>query len=413
MITISTLANGLTVIVEEIPHVESVAYSLQIPGGLVHDPANRVGLSLLLVELTSRGAGGLNSRELSEAFDGDGIRHTEDAHGERLIYRGSCLAEKTERAIELLSFMVLKPEFPEVEIDPIRSLLLQEIQALGDNPSHRAMEEMGARYYPDPYSRFSCGEKEGIEAVKISDLKAEWKRLYHPKGSVLSVAGKCSTAQINQLAQRYFGDWDGAGLVRPEIKSIKPPGTFHVHDDSAQTQIVLSYPSVSSLDSQFYAAKVAGSILSGGFSGRLFIEVREKRGLCYSVWASHSSDQQLGRFVGYAGTTPDRAAETLDVMVRELKRLQGTVTEDELTRAKAHILSSLIISEESTGSRASGNASDWWIRKDVRSLDFVKQAILAVKAKDIDALWEAFPPEPMHVLSLGNKPLQVSAGAKI
>ena len=139
MIKTFQLENGLTLIVEEMTHVESVSYDLIVPGGFVADPHDQIGASLVLAELIGRGAGKYDSRELSEAFDGLGIRHGEGAGADRFTLGGSLVADALPTALELVSLIVREPRLPDDEVPNIRSLLLQDIDSLPDNPARRAI----------------------------------------------------------------------------------------------------------------------------------------------------------------------------------------------------------------------------------------------------------------------------------
>lgn len=407
MLLIEKLANGLTVLAEEIPHLESAAYDLLIPGGILCDQNGREGTSLILAELTGRGAGNLDSKALSDAFDDAGIRHGEGAAHDRFAYRGVALAEKLPLALSLVSQMILDPALPDDEIESIRSLLLQDIVALDDSPSRKAMMELGLRYYPQPYSRSSLGTAEGIKATDLAHLRSEWERLFRPSGAILSVAGKIDVRQVLADATRLFGEWRGNSVTLPPFGALPPHQAYHVHSDSAQLQIALAYPSAKFNEPLYYPAKIANGLLSGGMFGRLFIEVREKRGLCYSVFCRHSATQDYGTVVVYAGTTPERAHETLEVMVRELRNVRGTITADEFARAKANLKASLVISEESAGARASSNCADYWILGRVRELAEIISEIDKVSIAQVDEYFDRFPASSFTLLTLGAKKLEL------
>ncbi len=400
MIAVEKLSNGLTLLVEEIPH------ELLIPGGIVMDDDAKVGASLILMELCTRGAGEYNSRALSQAFEEKGIRHGEGAEMERYSLRGALLAENLGRALELISLIVQQPSLPEAEIENIRSVLLQDILSLKDNPSQRAMVELAKRYYPMPYGRPSLGTEEGLRATDIGQLRNLWQEEFRPEGAVLSVAGKISTAQVREIAERCFGGWKGRAKERVPFGEITPHQSYHIQEESAQVQIVMAYPSAPFADSTYYDAKLVAGILSGGMFGRLFIEVREKRGLCYSVNARHSSSDKYGTVSVYAGTTTERAQETMDVIVTELRRLSGTISEEELARAKANLGAALVIGEESTSSRASSNASDWWICGRIRSLDEIQAGIERVSLDSIETYLTKYPANIFTTLTLGGRELQ-------
>ena len=225
---------------------------------------------------------------------------------------------------------------------------------------------------------------------------------------MLSVAGKVEVAQVIDIAKKLFGSWDGVKNTQPEFGKVVTSGYEHVSFDSAQLQIALAYPSAPFGHPDYYAAKVASSILSGGMFGRVFVEVREKRGLVYSVSARHSANQDYGVIVGYAGTTPERAQETLDVLVAELRNLPGTIKSEELSRSKTTIKSSLVLGEESTASRASSNTQDFWVGKRIRPFEEIMDNIESVQAEDIDRLCQNFPADKFYLTTLGKNKLNLS-----
>jgi predicted Zn-dependent peptidase len=406
-VRVETLANGLTVIVEPIAGVESVAYELVIPGGIVTDDPKYQGSSLLLAELSARGAGEFDSRALSDAFDRRGIRHSENGGHDRFVYRGALLCDHLAEALKLISLVLREPRLPAEEIDPIKSLLLQDIAALLDNPARRVMTELSTRYYPTPWGRPSHGTEDGIKSCNPRQQKAEWELRYGAKRSILSVAGKCEHEEVLKVVDRCFGTWAGEAAELPKFGPMPAHAYSHVSVESAQLQIALAFPGAPFGHPKFYAAKVASGILSGGMFGRLFTEVRETRGLVYNVYARHSATREYGTVSAYAGTTPERGQETLEVMLQELRSVKGTVREAELKRAKANLKSALVIGEESSSSRASSNASDWWLDKRVRSLDEILQSIDAVSLGDIDGYFEEFPLSSFMLVTLGAKDLKV------
>jgi predicted Zn-dependent peptidase len=402
MIDISKLSNGLTLIVEEVPYVESVAYDLYLPGGIICDRPDRLGSCLILAELTSRGAGNLDSRALSEAFEDRGIRHGEAAGHDRFVYRGSLLAGHLDAAMGYVADMVRQPMLPEDELESIKSILIQDLNSLNDNPSRRIMVELTGRYYPDPHGRSSLGTEDGIESTSVADLQRYWQEYFLPAGSILSIAGKVNIKETKEIVEKHFGSWKGSAPALPPFGTMPPHSWQHIESDSAQMQIAFAFPSAKFGEQYYYTAKVASGVLSGGMFGRLFMEVREKRGLCYSVFARHSANKHYGTMLGYAGTTPERAHQTLEVMIEQLKSLKGTVTEEEISRAKANLKASLVIGEESAAARAGSNASEWWIDGKVRTLDEIINAVNAVTATDIDDFCARYPSDSFMLQTLGS-----------
>lgn len=403
------LGNGLSILVEEMDHVESAAYDLLLPGGLICDSPDTIGASVIFSELLGRGAGDLDSRRLSEAFDDHGIRHGEWVGMDRFGLSGSLLSSKLPRALELVSLMIQKPLLPEDEIENIRSVLLQDIAALNDNPSRRAMVELNKRYYPSPFNRSSLGEAAGLRATDRRRMVELHTSVFGPHSAILSIAGKVNADEVIEHAERLFGSWKGDSVTLPAFGNISPHRYSHIEFDSAQMQIVMAAPSVKFNEDGYYAGKLAVSLLGASMFGRLFMELREKRGLCYSVYARHGANTSYGTVSAYVGTTPERAQESLDLLIGEFSRLRGSVTDDELARAKTNLKASLVMGEESPGSRAASNATDWWLLKRIRTLQEVNDAIGAVTIRDIDAFVERHPFSPCTILTLGRAPLEVSA----
>lgn len=402
------LANGLSVIVEEMEHVESASYDLVLPGGFISDVPGQVGASLVLSELIGKGAAGLDSRGLSEAFDGAGIRHGEGTGMDRYTLSGSLVSSKLERALELVSSMVLAPRLPAEDIEPIQSILLQDIEALKDSPARRSMVELTKRFYPAPYNRSSLGEIEGIRSVDRALMVQMHKKFFNPKGAILSIAGKVRANQVLKVVDELFGGWAGEGIDLPDFGARPSHDYYHIPDDSAQMQIVMAMPSVRFSDELYYEGKIAASILGASMFGRLFVEVREKRGLCYSVYARHGATNRYGTMTAYVGTTPERAQESLDILVGEFQRLQGTITQEELSRCRTNLKASLIMGEESPGARAGSNATDWWLLRRIRTLSEINEAIDRVSVSGLNQFLERYPFQPCSILTLGRAPLSVA-----
>jgi predicted Zn-dependent peptidase len=211
---------------------------------------------------------------------------------------------------------------------------------------------------------------------------------------------------VRDAVEKYFGSWNGREHAAFEL--LPPPGNVH-HEPQAseQTHIGIAWPSVPETSEDYYTVRMAVEVLSGGMSGRLFTEVREKRGLCYSVWAGYSSLKGLGSIFGYAGTSNDRAQATLDCFVGELHRLQKGVTTQELDRAKIGIKASTIMQGESTSARAGAIAHDFFMRGRIRTLEEIKAAIDAVTVDRVNAYLKDHPAGPFTFVTVGPKALKM------
>jgi predicted Zn-dependent peptidase len=183
---------------------------------------------------------------------------------------------------------------------------------------------------------------------------------------------------------------------------------YHIPFASHQTHIAVAYPSVSYSHPDYYQARGAVGVLSEGLSSRLFNEIREKRGLCYSVFASCHSTRERGSVLCYASTSADRAQETLDVLIGQLRALSHGVNDDELRRVKVQIRSGLIMQQESCRSRAGSIAGDWFYLRRIQTLEEVSQQINQLTIQSINDYLAANAPYEFDVVSLGPRPLELN-----
>jgi predicted Zn-dependent peptidase len=402
-----TFSNGLTLLVERMEHVRSAALNFLVPAGCAHDPRDQLGIASVLSDLITRGAGARNSRELTLALDSLGLDRDESVGSMHIRFWGATLARNLPAALEIYADILRRPHFPDEEIDAVKALALQDLQSLEDEPRQKVLIELRQRHYPSPLGQDRRGTMEGIEGLTIDKVRAHYRRLFSPRGTILSVAGNVDWEPLRDQVGRLFGDWQGD--EEPALKLQRPAGKrAHLAKETTQTQIALAYASVPIGDPDYYAAMGAVNVLSGGMSARLFTEVREKRGLCYAVWASYQTFKDRASILCYAGTTTERAQETLDVTLGELRRLQEGIEPEEVARVQAGLKSSLIMQEESTSARAGTLASDWYYLGRVRSFDEIQAAINALTPERIARHLGRCPPQDFTIVTLGTKPLQIA-----
>ena len=250
------------------------------------------------------------------------------------------------------------------------------------------------------------GEKEELEKLTLELVKTDWRQRYHARDAILAVAGNVDFGQLRGQIEQHYGAWNGQPT--PSFQLMPPPGQYHHEQQkSEQTHIGIAWPSVAETDSSYYTVRMAVEVLSGGMSGRLFTEVREKRGLCYSVWAGYSSLKDRGSVLGYAGTSNDRAQATLDCFIAELHRLRQGITQAELDRAKIGLKASTIMQGESTSARAGAIAHDYFMRGRIRTLDEIKAAIDGITLQQVNEYLKAHEPGPFTIVTVGPKELKM------
>ena len=401
-----TLANGLAVLVEEMQHVRSAAFNFLIPAGCVYDPKDQLGLANLLSDLITRGAGSRSSQELTLALDDLGLDRDESSGTLHLRIWGSTLAKNLIPALRLYADILLRPLLLEHELAPVQDLALLELEGLEDEPKQKVMVEVKKRHFPPPLGRDRRGTEAGIQNVTIDAVRQFHRLNVQPRQAILSIAGNVEWKAVLDTVTELFGDWEPQ--TKPAFAlEAELPRRGHLEKDTKQTQIGIAYDSVPITHPHYYEAIAAVNVLSGGMSSRLFTEVRERRGLCYSVWASYQTLHDRACIIGYAGTTNERAQETLEVLLQVINELQQGVTDDEVQRMKAGLKSSLIMQEESTSARAGSMASDWYFLQRIRSFDEIQAAIDSLNAHRIVEHVRAYPVKNLTLVTLGPKPLTI------
>ncbi len=407
-----TLDCGMPLIVETMPGVRSMGLTWLIPAGSARDPEDRQGLSAIWAELLMRGAGDLDSRAQADSFDRLGAARGAGVETFYLGVSATLLGARLERVLPLVVDMVRRPRFEEAGLGPARDLCLQALDGLKDDPQERLMVLLKSCHAPPPINRSSLGTREGLERVSAADVKALWHERARPVGSILAMAGDVNAddaaGQLNTLLRGWSGSAAPVSWGSPTTR-----GYHHQVDEANQTHIAIAYDAPPEPDPGAWPERLAVAALSEGMSGRLFSEVREKRGLCYSVYASYAADAKYGRVVAYSGTTPPRAQETLDVLLGELKRIAtpaGRVTQEEFQRASIGIKSRLVMSGESSSGRAGALARDWHRLGRARSLDELAGAIDGLTLQCVNEYLERRSLGELTVATIGPAGLTVGSG---
>jgi len=401
--------NGLMLLGEPMRSVQSAAFTLLVPAGCAHDPPDRGGLSSFTCDMAMRGAGERGSRQFILDLDNLGVEHHESVSNSHTSFGGATVAENLFATLTLYADMLRCPHLPEDQLESSRQVALQELCAVEDEPAQKTMLELRRRHYPDPWGQPAQGNREGLETTTIDDIRSHFARRYRPDGAILGVAGSFDWEPLKELAGKLLGDWEPCPA---EPISERVPGARYTHFayDSNQTQIGIAYPSVPYRDGDYYQARGALGVLSGGASARLFTEVRERRGLCYAVYATYHTLRDRGAVFCYAGTSADRAQQTLGVTLGELTRIARGVEDHELKRLKACIKSALIMQQESSSARSSSIARDWYHLGRVQTLDEVGAKIDALTHHSINAYLAGHPPADFTIVTVGPQELEVPDG---
>lgn len=401
--------NGLVLLGEHMPWLRSAAFSFLLPAGTCYEPDGRDGLASLTSEMAQRGCGALDSRAFWERLDELGVERTSGVTTSHSSYGCAMPSEVLHEVLPLYADLVRVPTLPDDQLNDAKLLCLQELRALEDEPSHRCFSELKSFRYPLPYGRISQGTKAGIEETTINELRTFQQSNYKPQGSILAVAGRFDWGKLCEQVETLLGDWSGSAPV--ELPGLNANyGSLHVDHASSQTHLALAYDCASYESPEYYEARALVGVLSDGMSSRLFSEVREKRGLVYSVFATCFSLASQGSVLCYAGTTSNRAEETLQVLLETVHSLGEGITEDELSRLKNRIKSSLVFEQESSVARSGQIASDWYYLGRVPSRDEVCARVDALSCESLLAHFHNNLPKNYSLVTVGSQSLELPHG---
>lgn len=377
------LKNGMALLGEPMEAVESVAFGFMLPAGAALLPQGCCGAGMVIADWIFRGAGDKNSRELSDALDSLGL-HRAGSVGSSHITIGAALeAGNLAEAIDLHADIILRASLREDQFELARQLAIDGVRALDDDPRQKVMLKLREQFYPSPLGRSALGEIAELKTLTAQISKQIIMNNFNLSQTIFAVAGKYDFDAICRQMENLFSRTKNETQQSMVLVRDKAGKYTHLHNDGAQVHIGLMTETVKPTDEDYYNARVAVSVLSGGMSARLFTEVREKRGLCYAIGASYHGLREAAGIMCYAGTTPEKSQETLDVIMAEFNRLSEGISKEEVERAKVGLKSTLVLQSESSSSRAGGIGGDYYMLGRVRSLEEIKNKIEATSVDSV------------------------------
>jgi predicted Zn-dependent peptidase len=350
-IHLTRLPSGLTVVTERMERVETVSFGAYVATGTRHERAEENGVSHFLEHMAFKGTQTRSAAAIAEEIENVGGHINAYTAREQTAYYVKLLKEDLALGADIIGDILTHSSFEPEELERERGVILQEIGQANDTPDDIIFDHFQETAYPgQPMGRPVLGTEERIRSMPRDVLTGYMRRHYTTANTVIAAAGNLHHEQVLDLVNKHFGDLPTEAA--PEaMPGIYAGGEFREGRDLDQVHIVLGFPSVAYGDPDFYPTMLLSTLLGGGMSSRLFQEVREKRGLVYSVYSFTSPAMDGGLFGIYAGTGESEAAELVPVAVQELRRVQGDVNEAELARARAQVKAGLLMSLESTGSR--------------------------------------------------------------
>ena len=356
-VTRHALSNGIVLLVRENPAIDVVAVSLQVRAGSHFETPLTAGITNFLQRVLLRGTIKRTFVQLAEASEDIGGGLDGGGEVESAELRGQALGRHWETLLAMIAEVALEPALPPQEIERERRLLLGQLKSRADSPFSFSFDSLSRDLYgPHPYGRHYLGLKENLDRLTRVDLLAHYRAIYRPEQMVLAVSGKVERERVVKAAERLFGRLARSGRAADEA----PPASAAtgqrrvIERPAQQAQIMVGYLGPGLQDPLYPVARVLGAALGGGMAGRLFVELRDRRGLAYSTGVL-PLPFRVGPtfFVAYLGTAPESLAAAEAGVVQELERVRSSpITADELARAKAYVLGQLSMERRTNGRQA-------------------------------------------------------------
>ena len=390
---LTTLDSGVRIVTEALPSVRSAALGFWIGTGSSGESTDEAGLSHLIEHMLFRGSSRYGSLEIDQIFDGFGAELNAGTGKETTSVYSRVLDQHLDPAFDVMADMVWRPRFDASELEAEREIVLEEIAMYEDDPQDKVFDVLGGAVFGDhPLGRAIIGRADVVSGTPAEGLAAFHAARYTPRNVVVAAAGAVDHDALVALVEAAQGEAPGSGRpALPVVPDVGPPQrrVRFVTKETEQYHLCLGTHGIARDDDRRYALRILDTILGGSSSSRLFVEVREKRGLAYSVSTFTSGYANTGQFGLYVGTRPDNVGRALKVIGDELARaIETPATDIELARAKENVKGRIGLSLESTTARMNRLGASMMADMPLLSLDEVIDRLDAVTVDDLRALAE-------------------------
>ena len=404
------LPGGVRVVTEHVPGVRSVAFGVWVGVGSRDETAAQAGCSHYLEHLLFKGTHRRSALEISAALDAVGGELNAFTAKEYTCYYARVLDADLPLAIDVVCDLVTSSLIDPADVESERGVILEEIAMHDDDPSDVVHDEFAAQLFGDtPLGRPVVGTADSIESLTRRTIHGYYKRRYQPEATVVAVAGNVEHATVVRQVRKAFG---AAGFLGGDAAPAPPRrGTTRVRSRGGvrvvdrrteQANVVLGVPGVARTDERRFALGVLNAALGGGMSSRLFQEVREKRGLAYSVYSYTAQYADTGLVGVYAGCQPKKVDDVLAICREELEQVAARgLTDEEIARGKGQVRGSLVLGLEDTGSRMTRVAKAELVYGELLSVDAILERINAVTADDVRQVAAELLRQPLALAVMG------------
>ncbi|GHU00441.1 peptidase M16 [Alphaproteobacteria bacterium] len=383
MIKTSTLASGLRVITESVPHVDTVAGGISVHVGSRYEEGRQRGISHFLEHMAFKGTETLSVRQLRETFENYGLYYNAFTGFDATRYVFKCLKDDWREVFALWADMLLHPSMPEAEVEKERGVIFEEMLMYEDSPDQQLHMGTHSTEYPgQDFGEPIIGTRATVEGISRADLLDFKRRMYAPEGTIISLAGNMEHEAVVAEAEKLYGGWT-AGAAPSHTPAVYGGGAWRKESDELQQyQCNLAWNGCNCYDSDRFALQTAAMVLGLGMSSRLFARVREELGLAYSIHSSAWNGSDHGIFSIHFKTSPANLAAALSASAEETKRLLDGITASELQRAKNNVKYRLASYGERINNLMENNADDLRLYGRVISREELFASYDAVSAED-------------------------------
>jgi len=398
----SKLRNGLTVVSHAMAEVETVSIGIWIGAGSRSEALGEHGVAHFLEHMAFKGTARRSAKDIAEEIEAVGGDLNAATGVDSTAYYARVLRKDMPLALDILSDIIVSPRFERGELARERDVILQEIAAAMDSPEDIVFDLVQEAAFPDqPVGRPILGTVESVSRFKRAHLGSYLSAHYHGPNMVLAAAGAVDHAALVAEAERRLGSFDTESTPQPE-SALYAGGARRSDKPFEQTHLVLAFQAPPYRHAEYFTAQICAGALGGGMSSRLFQEVRERRGLCYAIYAFSSGLSDSGMFAIHAAGGPDRAHELFAVIRDELvKAADQGFTADEIARVKAQLKMGLLAGLESSSARAEQLARQILIHGRPLSTEELIERLEQVQAQHLQALVERMLGSPLSLATVG------------
>lgn len=384
MSRVHTLGNGVRVVADPMPGLETLALGVWVHAGSVDERDDEHGVAHLLEHMAFKGTQTRSARDIAEEIEAVGGYLNAATSQQRTGYYARMMKDDLALAADMLADILLHPLFDETELEKEREVVVQEIGEVADTPDDVVFENLSeAAWGAHPLGRTILGTPQSVRAQSATSLRGFMARCYRPQDMVIAAAGAIDEDALLRLSEKSFGAMtaQGEGTARPAASFSG--GARHDRRRIEQTHLAIAFPGVASAHADFFASRLYADILGGGMSSRLFQTIREERGLAYSVYAFADGFEDAGLLGAYVNAEAKHIAEAARIIREEMEATAAAMTDAEIARSKAMLRSSLMMGLESPANRIEAAAGQVFVHGRLLGADEILARIDAVSTDDL------------------------------